>query len=151
MRCPKCFGKVDKLSNICTKCGFKTSILKEASNKKAIEMKRQGDGDLCIDTFILPEDVSKKKLLLFSIFLGLFGAHYFYVGKMLRGFLNLVFSVFYTATSILRSFGIMGGVLEYVEFFIAFGFIIVLMNTINDIINIIINKFKVPVYIEEKK
>ena len=136
MRCPNCYGKIDKISNVCTKCGFKTKELNNASNKQAKEMKRQGDGDLCIETYVLPADVSKKKLLLFSIFLGLFGAHYFYVGKMLRGFINLVFSVFYTVTSILRAIGIMGGILEYAEFVIAFGFVMVLLCTISDIVNI---------------
>lgn len=149
MRCPKCYGKIDKITNICTKCGFKAKKLSEASNKKAIEMKRSGDGDLCIETYILPTDVSKKKLILLSIFLGLFGAHYFYIGKMFRGLINLVFTIFMLVFSTLKFLNIRGGVLEYVEFFVAFGFVVILICTILDIINIIRNKFKVPVYVEE--
>lgn len=149
MRCPKCYGRINKLSNVCTKCGFKANNLSKASNKKAKELKRQGDGDLCIETEVLPSDVSKRKLLLLSIFLGLFGAHYFYVGKMFRGLINLVFTIFMLTFSILVTIGIRGGVLEYIEFFVAFGFVIVLICAIADIFNIIRNKFKVPVYIEE--
>ena len=112
-------------------------------------MKRSGDGDLCIETYILPTDVSKKKLILLSIFLGLFGAHYFYIGKMFRGLIYLVFTIFMLVFSTLKFLNIRGGVLEYVEFFVAFGFVVILICTILDIINIIRNKFKVPVYVEE--
>ncbi|MBE5746053.1 MAG: NINE protein [Clostridiales bacterium] len=151
MRCPKCYGKIDKTFNKCVKCGFDVNKLKKkASNKKAIEMKRQGDGDLCIETHILPEDVSKKKLLLFSILFGAFGAHYFYIGKMLRGLINLVFTVFMFTFATLHILNIRGGVLEYIEFFVAFGFVFTFISVINDIINILLNKFKVPVYIMDK-
>lgn len=150
MRCPKCYGRVEKLTNICMYCGFNMKKLQDASNKKAKEMKRQGDGDLCIETTCLPKDVSKKKLILLSSFLGLFGAHYFYIGKMFRGLLNLVFTIFMFVFATLRTLNIRGGIFEYVEFFVAFGFIVVLLCTILDVIKIIRNKFKVPVYIDEE-
>lgn len=148
MRCPNCYGKVDKESNICTKCFFDLNKLKNASNKKAIELKRQGDGDLCINSKVLPKDVSKKKLALFCGFLGLFGAHYFYVGKMFRGLMNLVFSLFGLI------FAMMPNKLPYVlqafELIFMVGFVFVIANTIFDFINILLNKFSVPVYIEEE-
>jgi len=150
MRCPKCFGKIDKTTNICTKCAFKIEKIKSASNKKAKEMMRSGNGDLVIETTILPSDISKKKLALFCGLLGFFGAHFFYVGKMFRGILNLIFSIFGFAFLFLRSFNIFAtGILLYIEFFIMFCFVFVMINTIFDFINILLNRFKVPVYIEE--
>ncbi|MGN1208476.1 MAG: NINE protein, partial [Christensenellales bacterium] len=94
MKCPKCYGRVEKQSGVCTKCGFETKNLIYASNKKAKELKRSGDGDLVIESSVLPNDVSKKRLLMMCGFLGLFGAHYFYVGKFVRGLTNLVISVY---------------------------------------------------------
>ena len=83
--------------------------------------------------------------------MGLFGAHFFYIGKMFRGVLNLIFSVFAFAFLILRTSNIIAvGILEYIEFFIMFGFVFVLINTVFDFINILLNKFKVPVYIDEE-
>lgn len=151
MRCPKCYGKVDKEAKICTKCGFRVEKLKEASNKKAKELMRSGDGDLVIQTKSLPSDLSKKKLALWCGFLGLFGAHYFYVGKMFKGFLNLVISLFAFIFVTLSTLKILAtGFLQYVEYFFMLGFAIVFINTIFDFINILLNRFNVPVYVEEK-
>lgn len=151
MRCPKCYGKLEKTTQICTKCGFKNAQIKNASNKKAKELMRSGDGDLVLYTNILPSDLSKKTLVLLCGFLGLFGAHFFYVGRMFRALINLVFSLFAFAFLILRACNIVGaGILLYIEFFVAFVFVFVLINSIFDFINILLNRFKVPVYIEEK-
>lgn len=153
MRCPNCYGKIQKETDVCLKCGFNINKLKEASNQKAKELIRSGDGDLCVNSKILPKDVSKKKLLLFSGFLGLFGAHYFYIGKMLRGFLNLVFSIFGLIFATIYATGLvkLPYVLQIFEFIFGFGFAFVIINTIFDFINIIFNRFKVPVYVEENK
>lgn len=151
MRCPKCYGKVDKISKVCQNkaCGFNLNKLEKASNLKAKEKMRSGDGDLVIYTSKLPADLSKKKLLLFCGFLGVFGAHYFYIGKMLRGVINLIFSLFLTVFLIFSVLNFTGDkVFQYFDFFISFGFVIVLILTIYDFINICCNKFKVPVFID---
>lgn len=150
MRCPKCYGKLEKATQICLKCGFQNNKIKNASNKKAKELMRSGDGDLVMNTTVLPADLSKKKLALLCFFLGFFGAHFFYIGKMFRGVINLVFSSFGFTFLFLRSFNVFAtGVLLYIEFFIMFIFVFVFIYTIFDFINIIFNKFKVPVYIDE--
>ena len=133
MRCPNCYGKVDKNTNICTKCGFQIKSLENASNKKAKELMRSGDGDLVIESKILPSDVSKKNLLLYCGFLGLFGAHYFYVGKMYRGMFNLVCSVFSFAFMILFALNISASrIFQYIEYIMGMFFVIVLVKTIFD-------------------
>ncbi len=151
MRCPSCYGRVEKQSGICTKCGFNTKKLKDGSNKKAKELILRGDGDLVLESNVVPNDVSKKNLLLLCGFLGLFGAHYFYVGKVFRGWINFVVSIFANICFVLNFLGIKSGALNYVEFFITLIFCLVLIRTIFDFVNIIFNKFKIPVYIEEKK
>lgn len=152
MRCPNCYGKVDKKTLICTKCGFKIKNLEKASNKKAKELKRKGDGDLVIETNMLPTDLSKKNLLLFCGFLGLFGGHYFYVGKFWRGIVNLIVSIYASVFGIFSILKLTGGkVFAYFEYFALLFFGFVFIFTVFDFFNIIFNKFKVPVYIENEK
>lgn len=153
MRCPKCYGKVDKITKVCQnkKCGFNLNELNEATNFKAKEKMRSGDGDLVIYTTKLPKDISKKNLLLLSGFLGLFGAHYFYIGKMLRGLINLVVSMVGTVFAIFYALNLTGDkVFKYFDYFSGILFALILVLTISDFINICFNRFKVPVYIEEK-
>lgn len=151
MRCPNCYGKIDKESGICTKCGFNKKSLEFSSNKKAKELKRSGDGDLVIETNILPSDVSKKNLLLFCGFLGVFGAHYFYVGKMIRGLINLIVSIYASVFGVLSFFNLSGDkVYAYFEYFALLFFGFVFIFTIFDFVNIMLNRFKVPVYVDKK-
>lgn len=152
MRCPNCYGKINKASGICEKCGFNQKSLNDASNKKAKELKRKGDGDLTIETNVLPSDLSKKNLLLFCGFLGVFGAHYFYVGKYVRGFINLIISLFSSVFAVFYILKMTGDkVYAYFEYFAMIFFGFVLIFTIFDFINIILNRFKVPVYVPKKK
>lgn len=151
MRCPNCYGKVDGKNGICLKCGFKMNSLDNASNKKAKELKQSGDGDLVIETNVLPSDVSKKKLLLYCGLLGFFGGHYFYVGKYVRAILNLVISVYSLVFAFFEVLKISGDkTFAYFEFFASILFAFVFVFTIIDFINIALNKFKVPVYVPKK-
>ncbi len=151
MRCPNCYGKVDRSTNCCTKCGFNVKSLENASNKKAKELIRSGDGDLVLYSNVLPSDLNKKSLLLYCGLLGLFGAHYFYVGRMFRGMLNLVTSVFSLPFATLFALGIeLPKVFQYFDYFFGSIFVIILVLTIFDFVNIIFEKFKVPVYVDKK-
>ena len=55
MICPKCYGRVDKLTKVCKNCKFNLNDLKEATNFKAKEKFRSGDGDLVMYTKTLPK------------------------------------------------------------------------------------------------
>lgn len=146
MICPKCYGRVDKLTKVCKNCKFNLNDLKEATNFKAKEKFRSGDGDLVMYTKTLPKDLSKKTLLLLSGFLGIFGAHYFYVGKMLRGLINLAVSLFGLVFIAFYMFGLSGGIVfKYFDYFFTMMFAVLVVISIFDFINIIFNKFKVPV------
>ena len=85
MLCPKCYGKIDKKQQRCQYCGFYMNQLDDASNKLAKQIKKTIYKDDILYSTRIPYDVSKKKLLLFAIFLGLFGVHDFYVGKFWQG------------------------------------------------------------------
>ncbi len=135
MRCPKCYGSVDKESKVCLKCGFDTKKLADSSNKRAKELLRSGDGDLVLQSRVLPKDLNKKKLLLFCGFLGLFGGHYFYCTVF------LVFSALHFKGD---------KIYAYFEYFALLLFGFVLIFTIWDFFDIVFNRFKVPVYVDEK-
>jgi len=151
MLCPKCYGKVDKNTNRCNRCGFNLNDLKNASNLKAKEKFRSKDADLVIYSKVLPKDVSKKKLLLFSGLLGLFGAHYFYIGRFWRGLFNLISTIFNSVFFVFYMLNYTGNeVFKYFEYFSGLLFAIVFLLSAFDFINIIFNKFKVPVYIVER-
>ena len=48
----------------------------------------------------LPSDVSRVKLVLFSLFLGMFGAHNFYVGRYFKAILQCVLGVAFLGIAI---------------------------------------------------
>lgn len=83
--CPRCGCKVLKSTEECPDCGLIFSRLEIATNREAKAKKLRHDRAYIINTKKLPSDVSFVKLLLFSIFLGAFGGHCFYVGRYLRG------------------------------------------------------------------
>lgn len=151
MRCPKCYGSVDKESKVCLKCGFDTKKLADSSNKRAKELLRSGDGDLVLQSRVLPKDLNKKKLLLFCGFLGLFGGHYFYCGKFTRGIVNLIISLYCTVFLVFSALHFKGDkIYAYFEYFALLLFGFVLIFTIWDFFDIVFNRFKVPVYVDEK-
>ena len=98
MICPKCYSSVHKDKCRCDYCGFNLNELNNASNKEAKKALKSVYKDDVLYTSKLPADVSKKKLLLFAIFLGVFGVHNFYVGKIWKGLFNVVIT---TLTAVL--------------------------------------------------
>lgn len=150
MLCPKCYGKVNKDTERCDYCGFNLKEMEGASNKDAKKALKGIYRDDVLYTTKLPADVSKKKLLLFSIFLGLFGVHDFYVGKFWQSLFMCL------STSIISILGIILTATNSITnniVQVAFAFMtipqgIVVLLWITDIIKIAMEKFNVPVYKE---
>ena len=64
--------------------------LNGATHKDAKRAKKEGFGaDILYDSE-LPPDISKKKLTMFCIFLGLVGGHCYYAGKIIRAIFSTV-------------------------------------------------------------
>lgn len=148
MLCPKCYGKIDK-TNRCTYCGFHINEMQGATNKEAKKALKGIYKDDVLYSHQLPADVSKKNLLLFAIFLGLFGAHQFYVGKLWQGLYmcitNSVLIVLFLIISILHI--VSGTVLNIYQFALFFQGVNIIL-WLSNIISISVNRFKVPVYKE---
>ena len=154
MNCPKCYGKIDKVSNRCKSCGFNMRELNGATHKDVKRAKKEGFCDDVLYTTTLPVDISKKKLLLLCIFLGLFGGHSYYTGKWVKGLFStivtvgtIVFSALHIAfVDIQNLMGIAGAYL-----FSGFALLtdVNLILFLIDFVSTIRNKYKVSVYKDE--
>ena len=149
MKCPKCYGKVKKEQKRCGTCGFDLTLIEEGTNKEAKKAMHSIYKDDVIYTQNIPVDVKKKKLLLFSIFLGLLGVHDFYVGKLYSGlYLCICTSVTAILSWIITAFSIMS---SNNVFYVAYQFVLVFQGIavliwIADIFRIFLERFNIPVY-----
>lgn len=154
MNCPKCYGKIDKVSNRCKSCGFNMRELNGATHKDVKRAKKEGFGDDVLYTTTLPVDMSKKKLLLLCIFLGFFGAHSYYAGKLFKGLYStivvsalIVFGALDVAYVDIQNLMGMTGAWILSSLYLLMGFNLVMF--ISDLIAICCNKYKVSVYKDE--
>lgn len=154
MRCPICGAKLyQKL--MCPYCKITAEQIKSASNKKAKEYKKTGRGDLVHYTNVLPQDVSRVKLWLFTIFLGWCGVNHFIVGRKVRGGFSVA-SLVSSILMIILSLTIkttLPSILLTVDFFYEIAFFSMAINVIlwgSDIISLLTRSFKVPVVLGEK-
>lgn len=153
MRCPICGAKMVQ-GQICKYCGIDNYQVKNASNKKVTEYRKNDMSDLIYFTTDVPSDVSRLKLILFTIFLGLIGVNHFYVHRNIRG----IFAVLSTFTSLafifLKAFvKTLGSVLvfELIYEIFLFAMAINVLLWICDIINSLFKNFKIPVVLAEKE
>lgn len=151
MVCPKCYGNIDKHTKRCQSCGFNMSSISGATHGAVKQARKDGFGDDVIYTSELPSDISKKKLLLLCVFLGLFGGHSYYAGKIWKGVFSSVVSCLMMAFSILtviyldirNIWGIAGlWAMSVTTLLMGINLTIFLF----DLIKICTNKYKVSVY-----
>lgn len=145
--CPRCGLKSAEGTEKCPDCGLLFQRLDIATNKDAKRKLLRWDREFIIRTKKLPSDVSYMKLLLFTIFLGIFGGHCYYVGRYLRGIMFTVNFLFAILCVVLNNYfltvwngnflPIAGAIIGFVEIF-----------WIWDIISVALKKFKVPVAID---
>ena len=87
----------------CEECGLVFSRLQYTSNKAAKKKLRHFDTDFIIYTNQYPNDLSWWKLLFMTFLTGIFGGHYYYTGKYIKGglmtgsFIYLIFAVIFNA------------------------------------------------------
>lgn len=89
-RCPRCDTKNDYSAYRCSSCGLIFSRVETGSNKLAKQLILAGKRDETVKARQFPKDVNKKKFLLLCGFLGLWGAHNFYVGRFVKAIYQLV-------------------------------------------------------------
>lgn len=155
MRCPVCGAKLVG-KQICPYCKITDEQITSASNRKVKEYRKTGNKDLICYTNVIPKDLSKLKIILYTIFLGWFGINHLYVLRPVRG----TFSIVATVGSIMIS--IIGIVLSIkIQFwrtvynlFYSILFYMMAFNVllwVFDIFAVIFKGFKVPVVLPKKE
>lgn len=145
-RCPRCNYKTPLTMKKCGKCGLNYDKFALATNSEAKSAFRMGEKERVLQTKNVPSDINKSRVLLTCILGGLFGCHYFYIGKKWNGLfqiIGLILGLVYSYVSVQHNIrtGFLGLLLLCCGFAWAATFIIWL----RDIIAIIFNKFKYPV------
>lgn len=95
MKCPNCGGPRDQNDRICIYCGTKFEREKPSANKQEIHFhyhqETRTEPQVRVEHIYTPMEKrstrSRLVALLLCIFLGVFGAHKFYLGKMGMGVL----------------------------------------------------------------
>ena len=145
--CPRCGLRCYEGIETCPDCGLVFSRLEIATNKDAKQKMRRHDHDFIIMTSKLPSDVSRTKLILYTIFFGVFGGHCFYVGRYWRGatflttFIAMFLMVVFNSSLAAIGNGALLGVLSTI-----LGFIMLMWPW--DIFMVVLKKFKVPIAID---
>ena len=80
-RCPRCDKKTPIYQDRCERCGLVFSRLAKASNTAAKKALKKKEYNKVIMDKVLPKDVNKWKLFFISLFFGFFGVHYAKVGR----------------------------------------------------------------------
>ena len=152
MICPKCYAKIKPEHIKCPSCGFDLRLMEEATNKAAKKAKHSVYKDDVLYTTQTPPDIKRKKLILLSIFLGLFGAHHFYVGKILQGLYMLLSTVIgLSLSSVILAYGIIDSnnvIYQIYQFALVFQGLAVIFWVI-DMVKIFLRRYKIPVYRDE--
>lgn len=146
-KCPRCAMKVPVETLICPDCRLNYQKFNEATNKEAKQALKEGEKDNVLMRKGCPSDVNKIKLLLMVIFLGFAGGHHYYVGRYKMGIVYSCFFLIGLTNAILNTMveGIASSMIYQIFTLFVLGWGIVLFMWIFDVVNIIFNKFKIPV------
>ena len=140
-RCPVCYEAMNTVTGVCRYCGFNENDLYDTSNELVPKM-RELDPTTIIETNILPEDVSRKKLIKYVFLLGLFGGHLFYIHKNKKAMFYLISTILMI---VLLPFEFQVIVLPINPVLLStFGsvpFAITILCWLTDVMNILIKKF----------
>jgi len=91
VRCPYCRTRIAKYTTTCEKCGITKDQIFYASNKQAKKIIKEKTGEKIFKTRHRPDDVMFTTMAIFTILFGLFGVHDFYVGRRIRGWMQVSF------------------------------------------------------------
>ncbi len=141
-RCPRCDNKCLLNATKCEECGLIFSRLEFATNTAAKNMIKKGDRSYLLYTSTLPKDLSYTKLLIYTLLFGLFGAHYYYTGKYIKGILMSAMMAYAIVCVIFNAY-----LVDYLSIlYLPIG--IGVLAWIISCVYVISKKFKVPVFIE---
>ena len=141
-------------NQLCKYCKITDEQVINASNKKVKEYRKKDMKDLIHFTTVIPKDVSRLNLIMYTIFLGLLGVNHFYVNRVVRGTysvlsfsLSIAIFILSLAVPTLRNYMIFELLFELLFYTLIFNIIM----WVGDIINVFIKAFKIPVVLADKE
>lgn len=137
-------------AKICPSCGLNYDKFDMATNRAGKVAIKEGRKDDIVMRKGCPNDVNKTKLLLLTIFLGFTGAHNYYVGRYWRGIFFTTFFLFGVANAVLTTIfkqAITGAFYEVLTI-LALIWGAVLLTWLFDIVNVVFNKYRIPVSLD---
>lgn len=152
-RCPRCGFKTYNTFDVCGKCGLNYKKFDMATNYEGKDALKKGEKDRVIFTSKLPCDVNKWELLVLTIMLGWAGVHLWKVGRINRAICHLIGLVGFAIYAVIYIYEITNIFLWNLGNIMGAFWLVTFAFAIIDIIEIALNRFKVPVslpYKEEK-
>ena len=149
MECPKCGSRIKKDMPVCAKCGFRVDELENVSNIKAQTILKHGsilEREKIFYTYKVPKDLMRKDLVLFTIFLGLFGAHNFYVGRIWLGISKVLSFIIGVVLALIIYYTGLYTISSICGLFIAYPFI----SWVYDIFRVVIKRYPIPVVLDSE-
>lgn len=147
-KCQRCGNRVLDRQAKCDECGLVFARLDDAKNCYARKELLHGHRENVIFVRKVPSDISKLKLSLLCGFLGLFGAHNFYIGRYFKAMYMLIIGLVSLIFASLTEYP------AFYEKFMSFFFILpalLLLFWVSDFVEILFNKYKIPVALERKE
>lgn len=145
--CPRCGEKVPATVAVCPNCSLSFQKFLLATNGQAKKDIKQGEKEKVLMRTGRPSDIKFVPMLLITIFLGMFGGHYYYTGRYKMGiFFSSFFAIGVANAVITNVLKIKSGGHVFELFYLlvlVWGFVLVLW--IIDVAKVILNKFKYPV------
>lgn len=155
MKCPICGSKMVN-KQLCQYCGITDEQVFAASNKKVKEYRKTGNVDMIHYTTIIPNDIKRWKMVLYTVLLGWLGINHLYVNRPVRGgysivstigsliFMTLQFTVDFASKASKITFNILYEIFMYMM-------AINVVLWVLDIVSVIFKSFKVPVVLPDKE
>jgi len=166
VRCPYCKKRIQKLQTVCSQCGLHKVQIAYASNKRARDIIKNREVGKVVKMRRRPTDVNMKHVA-FLLFIGVFGAHNFYTGRRIRGWIMFGCITLFIVQALIFPFGrpieLEEGVISYVgmhpwreasiewgaPFPLDFFGLVAMLLWFSDILGIIIGWYKYPVRLGE--
>ena len=148
-RCPRCETKAGLTDPKCPNCGLIFARLNNVTNKAAKKFLRKKQKNKVIFDKVLPPDVHKWRLFFWCLFLGMFGAHRFKVGRVKSAVVYLISTLLLITVAFFPLDWWDDYWLTTMMNVMIIPAACVCISWIIDIINLLTGKFKVPVAIPE--
>lgn len=144
--CPRCNTKTPINFSKCGVCGLNYDKFASATNAEAKSAFRMGEKERVLYSKSVPSDINKKNMFIKCLLGGWFGLHYFSIGRIWRGLIQIIGTIFaYVYSYGTTVYNITSGYLGYLLIVLGLIWVYTFITWLSDSVSILFNKFKYPV------